>query len=338
MKDLLSAPLKRSPIPTSACAAVSSATQLPPDPVAATANINKFQSHFATRAVCPATLHNLNCIVANATGNNMYDRKAANSRIPPAVRFLAVGAAVANDCLETTNPHMQGRAIPGAVFSKTTGPFSIADVLTPSPADTAYDTLFSPGQSTCEYLLAHRSRRHNQKLTQELFNGTMQSGTTVLMERKWKGDAPMAAHPAVGVMAFDFTNDTLSYNVNGVLQGRAFGAGGQNLEELAGMQPQNNSVGGFEAFGNQPSAVTTPDFPRSGAALIAGQGLFDYQMSGPMEVSVRASALLMPAAVIGPVPAQSRPADLRAIGNVSVAFNTTMGFNFGSPLPVSRLL
>ncbi len=275
---------------------------------AAVAGVTPFSPNPVTPSASPTPLHEWNFIASNVSGNTVYDIGSANAGALPTSGILTGGATVANGVLVTTNTATQGMAIPYAALSNISGSFSVEDVFTRGAADTGYSTLFSFGTSTSEYLLSHPSRIDNQTMTGELYNGSLQSGGTGQIELNWKGGAAVPGQLTVEVMAFDSTNDTLSYYVNGVLQGTAFVTGGLNLSQLAGTGPQSNGIGGFDAFGDPAFAGTTTDFRIYGSALTAGQVLYDYQTFVPTAVPAPASVLLMGAGLIGLVLVRRRRA------------------------------
>ena len=266
---------------------------------AAVAGVTPFSPAPVTPSASPPPLHEWNFLASNVSGNTVYDIGSANAGANPTSGILTGGATVANGMLVTTNTSAQGMAIPNAALSNISGSFSVEDVFTRSAADTGYSTLFSFGPSTSEYLISHPSRMDNQTMTGELYNGTMQSGGTGQIELNWKGGAAIPGQLTVEVMAYDSTNDTLSYYVNGVLQGTAFVTGGLNLSQLTGTGSQNNGIGGFDAFGDPAFAGTTTDFRIYGSALTAGQVLSDYQMFVPAAVPDAAPVLLMSTSLIG---------------------------------------
>jgi len=249
---------------------------------AAVAGVTPFTTIPVTASASPMPLHEWNFIAPNVSGNSVVDIGSGSSSATSGT--LTGGASVSNGALLTTNTGQQGMIIPYAAVSNISGSFSVEDVFTRSAADTGYSTLFSFGQSTSEFLLSHPSRPDNQTLTGELYNGSLQSGGTGPIELNWKGGAAVPGQPTVEVMAFDSTTDTLSYYVNGVLQGTAFVTGGLNLSQLAGTAALNNGIGGFDAFGDPAFAGTTLDFRIYGSALTAGQVLNDYQTFVPGSV------------------------------------------------------
>lgn len=249
---------------------------------AAAAGVTPFTSTPVTASASPMPLHEWNFIAPNVSGNSVVDIGSGSSSATSGT--LTGGASVSNGALLTTNTGQQGMIIPYAAVSNISGSFSVEDVFTRGAGDTGYSTLFSFGQSTSEFLLSHPSRPDNQTLTGEVYNGSLQNGGTGPMELNWKGGAAVPGQLTVEVMAFDSTDDTLSYYVNGVLQGTAFVTGGLNLSQLAGTAALDNGIGGFDAFGDPAFAGSTVDFRIYGSALTAGQVLNDYQTFVPTSV------------------------------------------------------
>jgi hypothetical protein len=264
---------------------------------AAAAGVTPFSSPPVIPSASPPPLHEWNFSTPDVNGNTITDVGSGGSSATAGI--LTGGATISNAALLTTNISQQGMIIPYAALSGISGSFSLEDVFIRSAADTGYSTLFSFGQSTSEFLLSHPSRLDNQTLTGELYNGTLQSGGTGPIELNWKNGAAVAGQTTVEVMAFDASDDMLSYYVNGVLQGSAFVTGGLNLSQLAGTTGTDNGIGGFDAFGDPAFAGATMDFRIYGSALTAGQVLSDYQAFVPNSVPAPATLLLFGLGAIG---------------------------------------
>lgn len=258
---------------------------------AAAAGVTPFTTTSVSAAASPMPLHEWNFTAAHVNGNAVVDIGTGGSSATSGT--ITGGASVSNAVLRTTNTGQQGMIIPYAAVSNISGSFSVEDVFTRGAGDTGYSTLFSFGQSTSEFLLSHPSRPDNQTLTGELYNGALQSGGTGPIELNWKGGAAIPGQTTVEVMAYDSSNDALSYYVNGVLQGTAFVTGGLDLSQLAGTAALANGIGGFDAFGDPAFAGSTVDFRIYGSALTAGQVLYDYQSFVPTSVPAPSPVLLI---------------------------------------------